>query len=383
MAKGWFTMLVVIARKTLNPRTAAGWMSPLMLTLCCTVGCGQSSAPWKPKNDLAEEKPDDPKSSVTKNGQATKASSANADSSSSSNPNSNSNSGSDTKDEPIIADTPMPIAGAFLTCWTGIDATIGELPTSDSGVTKIGCGLLSSTGEKSPINVPLDQWRIFSKGREVLDQPISGIAVASNPFWSVEFSLPAGDVARTKIAIKNAPTTVFPAAGMNTIYSLRKSKRFGGADNPKYFYMGGGGTRRLPGCPNGGDDIRNQPRLTDVSIPVTISGTDPARSSPNIAVQVSGLCGIDNGRRVPRLIATSKNSNTAIFSQDIANQADSVIMLSLPPGRYDLKLTVEFTARDFEDLAFRGFFAIPLAGNIEVGRICTNPDAPGLSVCQK
>lgn len=269
-----------------------------------------------------------------------------------------------------IADTPMPIAGAFLTCWTGIDPTVGDAHAGDSGDTKIGCGFLTAEGKKADVLVPIDQWRIYSISGVKVDQPIGAITASNSNLWSVEFSLPARDVAITRIAVKNAPTKVLPTDSLYLVTSLSKAKQVGGAISPNYFHVGGGLRLFLLGCPNR-RNLRNQPPMGGLGVPLKIAPSSISPSSGSFAVTVSGICNVTFGPPDLKIYSVGARK-VAVFSKSLKN-ADETVLVTLPIGNYEIALESAKFLGDKDDIGVRGLVVAPLLGDVAAGPMFALP----------
>lgn len=263
-----------------------------------------------------------------------------------------------------IADTPMPIAGAFLTCWTGIDPTVGDAHARDSGQTKIGCGFLTEDGKKADVLVPMDQWRIYSIAGVKVDQPIAGIAASNSNLWSVEFSLPTRDVAVTRIAVKNAPRKVLFTDAFFLVTSISKAKKVGGATNPAYFHIGQGPLSVLSDCPNAAA-IKAQPAIAGIGVSIKVSASRESQTQGRLAIVLSGICGTTIGP--PVLTIASKNSSDKPVFTSRPSGSNQTIEVALPPGDYNLAFSGARGLIIRDNIAIRGLVVVPLLGNVTAG----------------
>jgi hypothetical protein len=269
-----------------------------------------------------------------------------------------------------VADTPMPIAGAFLTCWTGIAPTLGNAHGGDSGFTKIGCGFITAEGKKADVSIPLDQWRIYSISGVKVDQPIAGISASNSNLWSVEFSLPTGDVANTKIAVKNAPRKVLSTDVLFLVTSLSKAKKVGGAINPADFHIGQGPVSLLADCPNPAA-IKAQAAIGGLGVSIKVSASRELQNQGRLAIVLSGICGTTIGP--PVLTITPKNSPDRPVFTSRPIGPDRTIELALPPGEYNLAFAGARGLLIRDNIAIRSLVVVPLLGNVTAGPIFALP----------
>jgi hypothetical protein len=180
----------------------------------------------------------------------------------------------------------------------------------------------------------------------------------------MEFSLPARDVAVTKIAVKNAPIKVLPTQALFLVTSLSKAKKVGGAINPAHFHIGQGPLSLLSDCPNAAA-IRAQTAIAGIGVSIKVSVSRESQNQGRLAIILSGICGTNIGP--PVLTITPKNSSEKPVFTSRPLGSNQTIELALPPGDYNLAFAGARGLLIRDNIAIRGLVVVPLLGNVTAG----------------